>query len=168
MTRKARPASDAHPAEDRSTRRKNERAPSDRIDRPRLLRLALQYSVIEMSRLPGFPSADVIYRELVSDAAFERDFATANNVQKQARRAELADLLKRSRTTDLSRIFIELRKLREQVAVITGESAPPLDLSRLSDDDILQLDRILRKATPADTSDTNEDRDNDGHLATHP
>jgi len=54
------------------------------IDRPRLLRLALQFSVLEMSALPGVPSADTIYRALASDAAFEREFAKANQVHKQA------------------------------------------------------------------------------------
>ena len=170
MTRKAGPASRSHPAENRLMNLQNDHRHADEVDRPRLLRLALQYSVIEMSQLPGIPSADAIYRALASDAAFERDFAKANTVQKQTRRAELADLLTRSRATDLSRILIALRKLREQATAITGESPFPYDFSRLSDDELTQLENILLKALPqsADTPDTKEGRDNDEHRTTHP
>jgi len=109
------------------------------IDRPRLLRLALQFSVLEMSALPGVPSADTIYRALASDAAFEREFAKANQVHKQALRAELADLLRRGRTADLSRIFVALCKLRQQTGAMAGESMTPYDLSLLSDEELSQL-----------------------------
>lgn len=150
------------------TRRRKDHPTSHPIDRPRLLRLALQYSVIEISRLPGAPSADIIYRELASDAALEREFARANNVQNHARRAELADLLKRSRKTDLSRIFIALRKLREQAAAIMSGSPPEYDFNQLSDDELSQLQNILQKALllSADAPDAKEDQDNDEHHAT--
>ena len=123
-----------------------------------------------MSELPGVPSADAIYRALASDAAFEREFAKANHVHKQALRAELADLLKRSRTADLSRIFVALCKLRQQTGANGGEATTSYDLSRLSDDELSQLDSILSKALPqsAETTATNEGRDNDEHQTTHP
>jgi hypothetical protein len=123
-----------------------------------------------MSELPGVPGADEIYRALASDAAFEREFAKANHVHKQALRAELADLLRRGRTADLSRIFVALCKLRQQTAAIAGESMTPYDLSRLSDEELSQLDSILSKALPksSETADTNEGRGNDEHQTTHP
>src|SRR5262249_50280606 len=135
------------------------------IDRPKLLRLALQFSVLEMSELPGMPSADAIYRALASDAAFEREFAKANQVHKQALRAELADLLRRGRTADLSRIFVALCKLRKQTGAIGGESTTAYDLSRLSDEELSQVISLLSKASPksAETADTNEGGGNDEH-----
>jgi hypothetical protein len=139
------------------------------MDRPKLLRLALQFSVLEMSQLPGVPSADAIYRALASDAAFEREFAKANQVHKQALRAELADLLRRGRTVDLSRLFVALCKLRKQTGA-GSESTPPYDLSRLSDEELSHLESILSKALPksAETADTNEGGGNDEHQTTHP
>jgi hypothetical protein len=122
------------------------------------LRLALQFSVLEMSELPGAPSADAIYRALASDAAFEREFAKANQVHKQALRAELADLLRRGRTADLSRIFVALCKLRKQTGAIGGKSTTAYDFSRLSDEEFSQLDSLMSKANPksAETADTDE------------
>jgi hypothetical protein len=123
-----------------------------------------------MSELPGVPGADAIYRALASDAAFEREFAKANRVHKQALRAELADLLKRSRTADLSRIFVALYQLRQQTVAMAGETMTPYDLSRLSDEELSQLESILSKALPksAETTATKEGRDNDEHQPTHP
>ena len=120
-----------------------------------------------MSERPGVPSADAIYRALASDAAFEREFAKANHVYKQALRAELADLLSRGRTADLSRIFVALCKLRKQTCAIGGE---PYDLSRLSDEELSQLDSLLSKALPksAETADINEGGGNEAHQTTHP
>jgi hypothetical protein len=164
------PTSHPDPIDDRSRAAEKRYQHSAAIYRPRLLRLALQYSVPEMSALPGVPSADAIYRALASDAAFEREFAKANQVHKQALRAELADLLRHGRTADLSRIFIALCKLRKQTSAIGGESTTPYDLSRLSDEELSQLESILSKALPksAETADTNEGGGNDEHQNTHP
>jgi hypothetical protein len=170
MTRKAGPPSRSYPAEDRSRTAKKDRAQSDAVDRPRLLRLALQYSVIEMARLPDVPDADVIYRALASDPAFEREFGKANSVFRQARRTELADLLKRSRTTDLSRIFVALRKLRAPRATNSEQSISSYNLSLLSDDELSQLESILLRALPqsAETVQTKEGTDNDERQTTYP
>ena len=170
MKRRTGPTSHPDPIDDRSTAAKKRYQHSAAIYRPRLLRLALRFSVLEMSELPGLPSADAIYRALASDAAFEREFAKANQVRKQALRAELADLLRHGRTADLSRIFIALCKLRKQTTAIGGESTTPYDLSRLSDEELSQLESILFKALPksAETADTNEGRGNDEHQTTHP
>jgi hypothetical protein len=170
MKRRTGPTSHPDPIDDRSRATEKRYQHSAAIDRPRLLRLALQFSVLEMSELPGVPSADAIYRAFASDAAFEREFAKANHVYKQALRAELADLLKRGRTADLSRIFVALCKLRQQTGAIAGESMTPYDLSRLSDEELSQLDSILSKALPksAETADTNEGGGNDEHQTTHP
>src|SRR5260221_12170853 len=110
MKRRTGPTSHPDPIDDRSTAAEKRYQHSAAIYRPRLLRLALQYSVLEISALPAAPSADTIYRALPSDAAFEREFAKANHVRKQALRAELADLLTHGRTADLSRIYIALSK----------------------------------------------------------
>lgn len=138
-------------------------SPSDAVNQPRLLRLALQYSVIEMSQLPGVPNGDVIYRALASDPAFEREFAKANRVFKQARRAEFADLLKRSRTADLSRIFVALRKLRAQRATNSEQAISSYDYRLLSDDELSQLENLMLKALPqsAKPAQTKEGPDND-------
>ena len=170
MKRRTGPTSHPDPIDDRSRATEKRYQDSAAIDRPRLLRLALQFSVLEMSELPGVPGADATYRALASDAAFEREFAKANQVHKQALRAELADLLKRGRTADLSRIFVALCKLRKQTGAIGGESTTPYDFSRLSDEELSQLDSILSKALPksADTADTNEGGGNDEHQTTHP
>jgi hypothetical protein len=163
MKRTTGPTSHADPIDDRSRVAEKRYQRSAAIERPSLLRLALRFSVLEMSELPGLPSADAIYRALASDAAFEREFAKANQVHKQALRAELADLLRRGRTADLSRIFVALRKLRKQTGAIGGESPTPYDFSRLSDEELSQLDSILSKALPksAETADTNEGGRND-------
>jgi hypothetical protein len=169
MKRTTGPTSHPDPIDDRSRAAEKRYQRSAPIYRPRLLRLALQYSVLEMSALPGVPSADAIYRALASDAAFEREFAKANQVRKQALRAELADLLRHGRTADL-RIFIALCKLRKQTSAIGGESTTPYDLSRLSDEELSQVESILSKALPksAETADTNEGGGNDEHQTTHP
>ena len=158
MKRTPGPTSHPDPTDDRSRATEKRYQHSPAIDRPRLLRLALRFSVPEMSELPGVPSADAIYRALASDAAFEREFAKANHVHKQALRAELADLLRRGRTADLSRIFVALCKLRNQTGAIESESTTPYDFSRLSDEEVSQLDSILSKALPksAETADTYE------------
>jgi hypothetical protein len=169
MKRGTGPTSHPDPIDDRSGATEKRYQHSVAIDRPRLLRLALQFSVLEMSELPGVPSADAIYRALASDAAFEREFAKANQVHKQALRAELADLLRRGRTADLSRIFVALCKLRKQTGAIGGESTTPYDFRRLSDEEFSQLDSLLSKAAlpkSAETADTNEGGGNDEH--THP
>ena len=46
----------------------------------------------------------------------------------------------------------------------------PYDLSRLSDEELSQLESILSKALPksAETADTNEGGGNDEHQNTHP
>jgi hypothetical protein len=170
MKRGTGPTSYPGPIDDRSGATEKRYQHSVAIDRPKLLRLALQFSVLEMSELPGMPSADAIYRALASDAAFEREFAKANHVHKQALRAELADLLRRGRTADLSRIFVALCKLRKQTGAIGGESTTAYDFSRLSDEEFSQLDSLLSKASPksAETADTNERGGNDEHQTTHP
>jgi hypothetical protein len=170
MKRTTGPTSHPDPIDDRSTAAEKRYQHSAAIYRPRLLRLALRFSVLEMSELPGLPSADAIYRALASDAAFEREFAKANQVHKQALRAELADLLRHGRTADLSRIFIALCNLRKQTSAIGGESTTPYDLSRLTDEELSQLESILSKALPksAETADTNEGGGNDEHQNTHP
>ena len=170
MKRGTGPTSYPGPIDDRSGATEKRYQHSVAIDRPKLLRLALQFSVLEMSELPGMPSADAIYRALASDAAFEREFAKANHVHKQALRAELADLLRRGRTADLSRLFVALCKLRKQTGAIGGESTTPYDFSRLSDEEFSQLDSLLSKALPksAETADTNEGGGNDEHQTTHP
>jgi hypothetical protein len=170
MKRRTGPTSHPVPIEDQSRAGEKRYQHSAAIDRPRLLRLALQFSVLEMSALPGVPGADAVYRALASDAAFEREFAKANHVHKQALRAELADLLRRSRTADLSRIFVALCKLRKQTGAIGGASTTPYDFSRPSDEEVSQLDSILSKALrqSAETADTNEGGGNDGHQTTHP
>jgi hypothetical protein len=168
MKRGTGPTSHPDPIDDRSGA--TEYQHSVAIDRPRLLRLALQFSVLEMSELPGVPSADAIYRALASDAAFEREFAKANQVHKQALRAELADLLRRGRTADLSRLFVALCKLRKQTGA-GSESTPPYDYRRLSDEELSQLISLLSKATlpkSAETADTNEGGGDDEHQTTHP
>ena len=167
MKRRTGPTSHPDPIDDRSTAAEKRYQHSAAIYRPRLLRLALRFSVLEMSALPGVPSADTIYRALASDAAFEREFAKANQVRKQALRAELADLLRHGRTADLSRIFIALCKLRKQTSAIGGESTTPYDLSRLSDEELSQLESILLPKS-AETADTNEGGGNDEHQNTHP
>ena len=93
MKRGTGPTSQPDPIDDRSGATEKRYQHSVAIDRPKLLRLALQFSVLEMSELPGAPSADAIYSALASDAAFEREFAKANQVHKQALRAELANFL---------------------------------------------------------------------------
>ena len=169
MKRGTGPTSYPDPIDDRSGATEKRYQHSVAIDRPKLLRLALQFSVLEMSELPGAPSADAIYCALSSDAAFEREFAKANQVHKQALRAELADLLRRGRTADLSRIFVALCKLRKQTGAIGGESTTP-DFSRLSDEELSQVISLLSKASPksAETADTNEGGGNDEHQTTHP
>jgi hypothetical protein len=170
MKRRTGPTSHADRIDERSRATEKRYQHSPAIDRPRLLRLALRFSVLEMSEPPEVPSADAIYRALASDAAFEREFAKANHVHKQALRAELADLLKRSRSADLSRIFVALCKLRKQTGAMACESMTPYDLSLLSDEELSQLDSILSKALPksAETTATKEGRDNDEHQPTHP
>jgi hypothetical protein len=169
MKRGTGPTSHPDPIDDRSGATEKRYQHSVAMDQPKLLRLALQFSVLEMSELPGVPSADAIYRALASDAAFEREFAKANQVRKQALRAELADLLRRGRTADLSRIFVALCKLRKQTGA-GSESKPPYDLSRLSDEELSQVISLLSKASPtsAETADTNEGGGDDEHQTTHP
>jgi hypothetical protein len=150
MTREAEPASPPRLAENEESSERD-CANLGLVDRPRLLRLAQQYSVMGMSRLPGIPAAQVIYQELASDAEFADLFERANRAVKQACRAELAELLKRSRTADLSRIFIALRKLRSWQATKAGLSSESYDLSLLSDDELSQFENILRKALPQST-----------------
>jgi hypothetical protein len=148
----------------------SDRLHSDVVDRPRLVRLALQYSVIDMSRLPDVPDAEIIYQALASDSAFEDEFGKANTVFKQARRTELAELLRRSRTTDLSRIFVALRKLRARRAANSEQPVDSYDLTRLTDEELSQLETILLKALPqsAEPVQTQEGTGNDEHTATHP
>ena len=76
MKRGTGPTSQPDPIDDRSGATEKRYQHSVAIDRPKLLRLALQFSVLEMSELPGVPGADAC--ALSSDAAFEREFAKAN------------------------------------------------------------------------------------------
>lgn len=162
------PTSHPDPTDDRA--RTADYQHSATIDRARLLRLARQFSVFEISEQPGAPSADAVYRAFASDAAFEREFAKANQVYKQALRADLADLLRRGRTAGVSRIFAALCKLRKQTGAIGGKSTTRYDLSRLSDEELSQVISILSKALPKspEAPDTKEGGGNDEHQTTHP
>ena len=116
--------------------------------RKKIIKLASQYSVVEISRLRGFPAAATLYRELASNLSFERDFRKAANNCRLLRRAELADLIRRSRNSDLSRVLIELRKIKHLSNRPAEQNNAGYDFTGLNDSELEQLEALLSKSSP--------------------
>jgi hypothetical protein len=122
----------------------------DRV-RERILFLSRDFSALAISRMPGMPDLRTLYSAIVADLAFKEQFLKANNQYHRNRRAAVADLLRRSQQTDLSRVFVELRKLKTQPMQRPEHASGEYDLTRLSDAELDDLHRILSKAVPSES-----------------
>ena len=94
------------------------------------------------------PDLRTLYSAIASDQAFKERFLRASNQDHRRRRTALADLVRRSRQADLSRVFVALRKLQAQTRHYLEQNASQYDLRLLSDDELDVLYRILSKAVP--------------------
>ena len=130
--------------------------PLSRIEsriRDRILFLAQNFSATEISRMRGMPDLQTLYSAIASDPGFKKQFLKANAQYHRSQRAAVADLLKRSNQTDLSRMLVELRKLKDQHMQQCNNSGE-YDLTLLSDDELEDMRRILSKAVPTTTPPT--------------
>ena len=124
-------------------------ADARRIVNPdRILRLAYHFSVVGMSQLPGMPDAGAIYKAIEVDPQFQRDFVKASAAHKRMLRTEHDDLRLRSERPHLSRLSILLRRLRKNNSALNQDPSNGYDLTRLSDDELGLLEKILVKAQP--------------------
>lgn len=124
----------------------------------RILLLAQDFSALEISRMRGMPDAQTLYLAIASDPIFKERFLKANNQYHRSRRAAVVDLLKRCQQLDLSRVLVELRKLKTRSLQCSEQNSGEYDLTLLSKDELIELERILRKAVPGyvDNSDSKQ------------